>query len=358
MDRGECPFTDKGIFAQYSDAAGIIIINNVEGEINEVPGGTIDPPLTIPVIYISQEDGKILKEIYASSCNHDNQSSKTCNNDNDAFKVRIQYDSKWRAYNSIKKGEKLMLKNRNDVSTALGLVYAYGEIGDYEDKVLMYLDLISREGKTFLKGNDFNAAMLQLGLKFVQTGKVKEALELITEETLDNYQYFNEIGSEYVHLGYIQEGRKMLKKAKDLDPRSFIKHLDLGNFYVKSREKFEKINREFSSFLAVFPTHLEARDSFVNYLLEKKPKSKILLENLKELVYFHKRNNDRFKLGDIYMDLKQFELASFEFQAILNTKKEVLDGEEGEIINEIQEKAQIKLEECHLQISLKDKDEL
>jgi extracellular elastinolytic metalloproteinase len=62
IDRGNCSFVEKVLGAQQGGAAGVIIINNVEGP--PIAMGGTDAPnqgIMIPAVMISLEDGKFLK---------------------------------------------------------------------------------------------------------------------------------------------------------------------------------------------------------------------------------------------------------------------------------------------------------
>lgn len=58
VQRGGCSFYDKAYRGQQAGAEGVIIYNNAPGMINPSVAG--DPPITIPVILINQEDGERL----------------------------------------------------------------------------------------------------------------------------------------------------------------------------------------------------------------------------------------------------------------------------------------------------------
>lgn len=64
IDRGSCSFVEKVLGAQEGGAAGVIIINNVDGP--PISMGGSDAPgnaITIPAVMISLKDGKALKAI-------------------------------------------------------------------------------------------------------------------------------------------------------------------------------------------------------------------------------------------------------------------------------------------------------
>ncbi|HMI87222.1 MAG TPA: M36 family metallopeptidase [Polyangiaceae bacterium] len=63
-DRGGCPFTLKVDMAQQGGATGMILINNVTGNLAPSPPGPFETA-TIPLISISKEDGDKLKLILA-----------------------------------------------------------------------------------------------------------------------------------------------------------------------------------------------------------------------------------------------------------------------------------------------------
>ena len=76
VDRGSCSFTTKARFAQLSGAAGIIIVNNIEGD--PIPMGNADIPIniplpvgtdatyTIPSVMIKKSDGQFIKDQIAA----------------------------------------------------------------------------------------------------------------------------------------------------------------------------------------------------------------------------------------------------------------------------------------------------
>lgn len=55
IERGACSFYEKAFEAQEAGASAVVLYNNVPGVINPTVAG--DPPITIPVIAISQADG-------------------------------------------------------------------------------------------------------------------------------------------------------------------------------------------------------------------------------------------------------------------------------------------------------------
>ncbi|MFC4409957.1 S8 family serine peptidase [Chungangia koreensis] len=57
VQRGELPFTEKGLNAQAAGAVGIIIYNNAEGTVNMAS----DPAITIPYMFSLKADGDALK---------------------------------------------------------------------------------------------------------------------------------------------------------------------------------------------------------------------------------------------------------------------------------------------------------
>jgi len=60
VDRGTCAFTQKVLNVQAGNAAGIIIVNNADGNTPVSPGGS-DPTITLPLLGVSKEDGAPLK---------------------------------------------------------------------------------------------------------------------------------------------------------------------------------------------------------------------------------------------------------------------------------------------------------
>jgi minor extracellular serine protease Vpr len=62
--RGTCGFYDKAKNAQDAGAAAVVFYNNVAGSINPNVAGS--PPVTIPVVAISREDGVLLDDRIAS----------------------------------------------------------------------------------------------------------------------------------------------------------------------------------------------------------------------------------------------------------------------------------------------------
>ncbi|WP_394826863.1 M36 family metallopeptidase [Pendulispora albinea] len=64
IDRGTCPFTDKGKNAQAAGAIGIVLVNNAAGHSAPNPG-LPDASITIPLIGLSLEDGAIVKSALA-----------------------------------------------------------------------------------------------------------------------------------------------------------------------------------------------------------------------------------------------------------------------------------------------------
>ena len=60
IDRGACPFTTKATNAQAAGATGIILINNVPGNLAPNAAGAL-PSITIPLLGVSMEDGAKLK---------------------------------------------------------------------------------------------------------------------------------------------------------------------------------------------------------------------------------------------------------------------------------------------------------
>jgi hypothetical protein len=66
VDRGTCPFADKGMAAQTAGATGLIIVNNAAGHAAVSPG-VPEPAVTIPVLGVSQEDGAKLKTALAAA---------------------------------------------------------------------------------------------------------------------------------------------------------------------------------------------------------------------------------------------------------------------------------------------------
>ncbi|WP_344006015.1 M14 family zinc carboxypeptidase [Nocardioides lentus] len=59
VERGECGFGDKAVNAQQAGASAVLIANNVAG-LPTAPGGTA-PGVTIPVVAVSQADGRTLR---------------------------------------------------------------------------------------------------------------------------------------------------------------------------------------------------------------------------------------------------------------------------------------------------------
>jgi subtilisin family serine protease len=59
IERGTCPFYEKARNAQQAGAAAVILYNNVPGALSPTvaPPSPADPPITIPVVAVSQEDG-------------------------------------------------------------------------------------------------------------------------------------------------------------------------------------------------------------------------------------------------------------------------------------------------------------
>ncbi len=58
--RGTCSFYEKAKFAQDAGAAAVVIYNNVPGRINPTVAG--DPPITIPVVSVSDVEGKAISD--------------------------------------------------------------------------------------------------------------------------------------------------------------------------------------------------------------------------------------------------------------------------------------------------------
>ena len=58
--RGSCAFTDKARHVQHAGAIGMVVADNVAGEVTSL-GGT-DPAVTIPALRVTQSDGLRLKE--------------------------------------------------------------------------------------------------------------------------------------------------------------------------------------------------------------------------------------------------------------------------------------------------------
>lgn len=59
IERGTCPFYEKARNAQQAGAAAVILYNNVPGALSPTvaPPSPADPPITVPVVAVSQEDG-------------------------------------------------------------------------------------------------------------------------------------------------------------------------------------------------------------------------------------------------------------------------------------------------------------
>lgn len=55
--RGSCQFGIKALNAQNAGAVGVVIVNNTDGPIIEVDGGTDGSSVTIPVVMVSLQDG-------------------------------------------------------------------------------------------------------------------------------------------------------------------------------------------------------------------------------------------------------------------------------------------------------------
>jgi hypothetical protein len=66
IDRGGCTFVFKVQNAQAAGALGIILINNVTGNLPPNAVGTVTTPVTVPLISISKEDGDKLKPLLAA----------------------------------------------------------------------------------------------------------------------------------------------------------------------------------------------------------------------------------------------------------------------------------------------------
>ncbi|MBB5790628.1 S8 family serine peptidase [Jiangella mangrovi] len=59
VERGTCPFYEKARNAQEAGAAAVILYNNVPGALSPTvaPPSPADPPITVPVVALSQDDG-------------------------------------------------------------------------------------------------------------------------------------------------------------------------------------------------------------------------------------------------------------------------------------------------------------
>ncbi|TDC51735.1 peptidase S8 [Jiangella ureilytica] len=59
IERGTCPFYEKARNAQQAGAAAVILYNNVPGALSPTvaPPSPADPPITIPVVAVPQDDG-------------------------------------------------------------------------------------------------------------------------------------------------------------------------------------------------------------------------------------------------------------------------------------------------------------
>jgi minor extracellular serine protease Vpr len=62
--RGTCPFHDKALNAQNAGAAAVVLYNNVAGRFSPTVAGT--PPITIPVVAISDVEGALIDSRLAS----------------------------------------------------------------------------------------------------------------------------------------------------------------------------------------------------------------------------------------------------------------------------------------------------
>jgi subtilisin family serine protease len=66
INRGQCPFTLKVLYAQFAGASGVIIANNAAGP----PAGMADTdygyPVTIPAVMVSQADGNAIRTALGS----------------------------------------------------------------------------------------------------------------------------------------------------------------------------------------------------------------------------------------------------------------------------------------------------
>jgi hypothetical protein len=58
IERGECEFGVKVLNAQNAGAVAVIVIDNVAGNLVSMSGGAVGDQVTIPSIFISQEDGQ------------------------------------------------------------------------------------------------------------------------------------------------------------------------------------------------------------------------------------------------------------------------------------------------------------
>ena len=65
IDRGTCPFTQKVLNAQAAGAIAVIMVNNAPNQLVTMAGD--DNSITIPAIFIRQEDGDIIKAQLASN---------------------------------------------------------------------------------------------------------------------------------------------------------------------------------------------------------------------------------------------------------------------------------------------------
>lgn len=68
IDRGTCSFESKAAEAQKAGAIGVIIANHTAGEpAPDMPGGGLMPPITIPILSVTFEDGKTIKDSLPST---------------------------------------------------------------------------------------------------------------------------------------------------------------------------------------------------------------------------------------------------------------------------------------------------
>lgn len=65
ISRGTCTFYAKAMNAQQAGAAGVVLYNNTTGTLSPTVVG--DPPITIPVVMITQADGQKLQTLLAAS---------------------------------------------------------------------------------------------------------------------------------------------------------------------------------------------------------------------------------------------------------------------------------------------------
>lgn len=259
--------------------------------------------------------------------------------------------SKLKNFNeALKNLEMALLLDNNDQMALANKANILYKIGDYEKSISTYkylvktypqnVDYIENLGIIYLELNRNLEAIECFNLKekitgkkddnvinmtnaFIGLNKWNEAFFLLKETTKsqpNNYEAWNNIAIVYINKGEYNLAVDALNRAISIKPDYYLALYNLGKTYLQGQE-FEKGIEAISNALKINETQ-EALFKMAELNLKLKNTEKCIFYLNKAIKLNPLKLQSNYSAGNIYFDLRKYDLAKFYFQRELDLQPE------------------------------------